>query len=208
MNRNGASPQPAVKPGLGLFGAAVAVLLAASAGCSTSTNAPGPTSTSTVHETSSRQSTATSSAQNTAVSPSANPATATASPAFVGHWHVHGATMDISPTTATITANNGPCGPGLQGMCHETDTLTVASGDSAQLTLKVTAVIYADSSGASAANRPPGPQTTVGDTLQLTSQAPGLLKATILQGFPAWVGGNPYWCGEGISQSDAKRCGA
>ena len=93
-------------------------------------------------------------------------------------------------------------------MCHETDALTVASGDSAQLTLKVTAVTYADSSGASAPNPSSGPQTAVGDTLQLTPQAPGLLKATILQGFPGWVGGNPYWCGQGVSPSDAKRCGA
>jgi len=86
--------------------------------------------------------------------------------------------------------------------------LTVASGDSAQLTLNVTAVTYADSSGASAPNPSSGPQTAVGDTLQLTLQAPGLLKATILQGFPGWVGGNPYWCGQGVSPSDAKRCGA
>lgn len=208
MNRDGASPQPKVKPGLGLCVAALTVLLAASAGCSTSTNAPGPASTSAVHETSSPQSTVASSPQSTTVSTGANPATATAGPTFVGHWHVHGATMDIAPTTATITANNGPCGPGLPGMCHETDTLTVASADSTQLTLKVTAVAYADSTGASAPIRPPGPQTTVGDTLQLTFQAPGLLKATILQGFPAWVGGNPYWCGQGISPPDAKRCGA
>jgi len=146
--------------------------------------------------------------QSTTVSPSPSPAAATAGPTFVGHWHVHGATMDISPTTATITANNGPCGAGAQGMCHETDTLAVTSGDSTQLTLKVTAVTYADSSGASAPNRPPGPQTVAGDSLQLISQAPGLLKATILQGFPAWVGGNPYWCGQGVSPSDAKHCGA
>jgi hypothetical protein len=200
MNRHGASPQPAVKPGHGLFVAAVVGIVAASAGCSTSTNAPSSVSTPTVHETTS--------AQSTVAGPSTNPATATANPTFVGHWHVHGATMDINPATATIVASNGPCGPGAQGMCHETDTLTVTSGDSAQLTLKVTAVTFADSSGASARNPPPGPQTAVGDTLQLTPQAPGLLKATILQGFPGWVGGNPYWCGQGISPSDAKRCGA
>jgi hypothetical protein len=200
MNRDGASPQPAVKPGPGLFVAAVMGLVAASAGCSTSTNTPTPASTPTVHETTSPQS--------TVIGPNANPATATANPTFVGHWHVHGATMDISPATATIVASNGPCGPGAQGMCHETDTLTVSSGDSAQLTLKVTAVTYADSSGASAPNPSPGPPTAVGDTLQLTPQAPGLLKATILRGFPAWVGGNPYWCGQGVSPSDAKRCGA
>ena len=200
MNRDGASPRPAVKPGPGLFVAAVVGIVAASAGCSTRTNTPSPASAPTVHETTP--------AQSTVAGPSANPATATADPTFVGHWHVHGATMDISPATATIVANNGPCGPGSQGMCHETNALTVASGDSAQLTLNVTAVTYADSSGASAPNPSSGPQTAVGDTLQLTLQAPGLLKATILQGFPGWVGGNPYWCGQGVSPSDAKRCGA
>jgi hypothetical protein len=194
MIRGGSSAQPIVEPGLGLakpgvgfFVAVVVGLLAASAGCSTSTNStstatPSPVSTTTVQE--------------------------TANPVFVGHWHVHDATMDISPATATIVANSGPCGPGAQGMCHETDTLTVASGDSTQLTLKVTAVAFADSTGANAPNPSPGPQTTVGDTLQLAPQAPGLLKATILQGFPAWVGGNPYWCGQGVSPSDAQQCGA
>jgi hypothetical protein len=200
MDRDCASPQPVVKPGLGLFVAAVAVFIAASAGCSRSTNPSGPVSTPSVHETSS--------AQSTVASPNANPTTATANPTFVGKWHVHGSTMDIGPTTATIVASTGPCGPGAHGMCHETDTLTVVSGDSTQLTLKVTAVAYADGSGASVPNPPLGPQNAVGDTVQLTSQAPGLLKATILQGFPAWVGGNPYWCGQGVSQSDAKRCGA
>jgi hypothetical protein len=198
MHRDGASPQPACAPARGLFVATVAVLVAA--GCSTSTNTRCPANTSSRHETSSPHS--------TTVSPSASPAAATAGPTFVGHWHVHGATIDISPTTATINANIGPCGAGAQGMCHETDTLAVTSGDSTQLTLRVTAVTYADSSGASAPNRSPGPQTVAGDSLQLTSQAPGLLKATILQGFPAWVGGNPYWCGQGISPSDAKHCGA
>jgi hypothetical protein len=205
-----AEPHPAVKAGLRLFIAAAVVLVAASAGCSKNTNAPatstpgtgapGTASTSTAPETSS--------VQSTAVSLSATPAAATAGPVFVGNWHVHGATMEITPTTATITASNGACGPGTRGICSETDTLTVATGGSTQLMLKVTAVTYQDSSGANAPNPPPGPQTAVGDTLQLTSQAPGLLKATILQGFPGWVGGNPYWCGQGISQSDARRCGA
>ena len=205
-----APPHPAVKAGLGFCIATAVVLVAASAGCSKSTNAPvtstpgtsapSTASTSTVVETSS--------AQSTTVSSSATPAAATASPVFVGHWHVHGATLEISPTTATIAVSKGSCGAGTQGICSETDTLTVATGGSTQLTLKVTAVTYKDSSGTDAPNPPPGPQTAVGDTLQLTSQAPGLLKTTILQGFPGWVGGNPYWCGQGISPSDARRCGA
>jgi hypothetical protein len=93
-------------------------------------------------------------------------------------------------------------------MCHETDTLTVASSDNTRLTLTVTAVSYADNNGASASNPSPGSSTAVGDSLELTPQAPGLLKATIVRGFPGWVGGNPYWCGQGVSPSDAKLCGA
>ena len=88
----------------GLFIATVVGLIrAASTGCSTSANTPSPVSTSIVHETTSPQ--------TAVVGPDANPPTATANPTFVGHWHVHGATMDISPATATIIANNGPCGP-------------------------------------------------------------------------------------------------
>src|SRR5262249_41720166 len=136
------------------------------------------------------------------------PATATAGPTFMGHWHVHGATMEIGAATATIVASAGMCGPGAQDMCHETDTLTVASSDNTRLTMTVTAVSYADNNGASASNPSPGSSTAVGDSLELTPHAPGLLKATILHGFPAWVGGNPYWCGQGVSPSDAKRCGA
>ena len=88
----------------GLFIATVVGLVAASTGCSTSANTPSPVSTSIVHETTSPQ--------TAVVGPNANPPTAVmANPTFVGHWHVHGATMDISPVTATIIANNGPCGP-------------------------------------------------------------------------------------------------
>jgi hypothetical protein len=116
--------------------------------------------------------------------------------------------MDIGATTATIVASSGPCGPGAQGMCHETDTLSVTSSDNSRLTLTVTAVAYADKNGTSASNPSPGSSTAVGDSLELKPQAPGLLKATILHGFPAWVGGNPYWCGQGIGPSDAKLCGA
>jgi hypothetical protein len=132
----------------------------------------------------------------------------TPQPPFLGHWHVHDATMDITPTAATILASLGPCSAGSQVFCSETDTLTPASGDDTQLTLQVTAVNYRDSTGADVPNPEPGPGTAVGDSLRLTVQAPGLLKATILRGFPGWVGGNPYWCGAGISQADAAQCGA
>ena len=137
--------------------------------------------------------------------------TATASARFVGHWHVHDATLDITPTTATIVSSlgMGPCSAGPQAACSETDTLGVVSGDDTQLTLTVTGVSYGLHNGQTTSVNPsPGPSTAVGDSIQLVWQAPGLLKATVLKGFPGWQGGNPYWCGAGVSQSDQERCGA
>ena len=206
-----AAPQPGVPPRLWLAVAAVVGVVAALAGCSTTVNKPsaGTTSSSLASPTGTTTAASGNTPTQSAVSnPAMSPATATASATFVGHWHVHGAMMDISPTSATIVTSVGPCSPGAQRMCEQTDTLAVVSGDNTQLTLVVTAVNYADNTGAPATNPSPGPSTAVGDSLRLVSQAPGLLKATILHGFPEWLGGNPYWCGQGISQSDAKRCGA
>jgi hypothetical protein len=136
---------------------------------------------------------------------------ATAGARFVGHWQVHDATLDITPTTATIVESlgMGPCSAGPQAACSETDTLGVVSGDDTQLTLTVTGVSYGLHNGQTTSVNPStGPSTAVGDSIQLVWQAPGLLKATVLKGFPGWQGGNPYWCGAGVSQSDRERCGA
>jgi hypothetical protein len=94
-------------------------------------------------------------------------------------------------------------------MCSETDDLTASpSSDGTTLTLVVTAVNYAAGSGASVPNPNPASATAVGDSMKLVLQAPGLMKRTELHGFPGWQGGNPYFCGAGISQSNAKLCGA
>jgi hypothetical protein len=94
-------------------------------------------------------------------------------------------------------------------MCGETDQLTATpSSDGTILTLVVTAVSYANGSGASVPNPNPASSTAVGDSMRLVLQAPGLLKRTELHGFSGWQGGNPYWCGPGISQSNTKLCGA
>jgi hypothetical protein len=131
--------------------------------------------------------------------------TATASAAFVGPWHVHGADLDITPTTATLRFRWYQCKPGSQRVCHETDNLAVVAGDDKQLTLQVTAVSYTDDTGASV---PEPDLPAIGDSMRLDWQAPGLLKTTILHGFPGSDGGNPYWCGAGISQANQKLCGA
>jgi hypothetical protein len=86
--------------------------------------------------------------------------------------------------------------------------MAVQGGDDTQLTLVVTAVSYEDAAGATVPNPDPGPSTAVGDTTQLAWQAPGLLKQTVLHGFPGWQGGNPYWCGDGVSEIDSRLCGA
>jgi hypothetical protein len=128
---------------------------------------------------------------------------------FVGQWQVHGESLGISATTATLTVNLGPCPATAQGLCHETDTLSAGlSPDGTALILRVVGVTYADDSGAAVPDPGPGPPTAVGDTLQLVQVAPGLLRRTVLRGFPGMAGGNPYWCGPGVSPSNAKLCGA
>lgn len=132
--------------------------------------------------------------------------TGTTSATFLGQWHVHGSTMDITATSVTIVTSS--CPMNRPSECAETDTLTVVSGDDKQLTLRVVAVRF---SAGAVENQPApseGQATAAGDSLQLAYQAPGLLKTTILHGFPEWVGGNPYWCGANVSASDANKCGA
>ena len=136
---------------------------------------------------------------------------ATASARFVGEWHVHDSSLNIAPTTAalTVSAGMGPCMQDPKSPCSETNQLAVTSGNDTQLTLTVTGVSYTFNDFQTATVNPsPGPSTAVGDSIQLEWQAPGLLKATVLKGFPGILGGNPYWCGAGISQSDAQKCGA
>jgi hypothetical protein len=177
---------------VGLVTAATVVLTLAAAGCSKNgTVGPGPGNPS---------------------SPSSSTApSATASARFVGQWHVHDASLNISPTTATLIASlgAGACTDNAQAPCSETDQLAVVSGNDTQLTLSVTGVSYTLHGGQNtSANPTTGPSTAVGDSIQLVWRAPGLLERTALKGFPGWQGGNPYWCGAGISQSDAEKCGA
>jgi hypothetical protein len=144
-------------------------------------------------------------------SSSAAPSAATASAPFLGQWHVHDGSLDITPTTATINSSPGagPCMQNPQIACAEADTLAVDSQTGTELTLTVTAVSYKLSNGqTTSVSGNPGPSTAVGDSVQLVWQRQGLLKQTVLKGFPGWQGGNPYWCGAGISPSDQQLCGA
>jgi hypothetical protein len=184
--------------------AAAGIVAVGLVGCS---QAPSPSTTPST--TASAPITASAAPGNTS-SPSGSTApspTATASARFVGGWHVHGAHLDIAATAAKIVARQASCIVGAQHFCSETDTLAVVAGDDTQVTLAVTAVSYTDNTGATVPPNP-GQSTAVGDSMQLLWQAPGLLKTTILHGFPGWAGGNPYWCGPGISQINLQLCGA
>ena len=185
-----------VKSGLAI--AIAGVVTVAAAGCSKNTSGTGTSSTTGAPS-------STSSGPTGSSSPSG-----TASARFVGHWQRHVSTLDITATTATLFAglDMGPCSQG-QAACSETDTLGVVSGDDTQLTVAVTAVSYGLKNGQTTSVNPsPGPSTAVGDSIQLVPQAPGLLKQTVLKGFPGWQGGDLYWCGAGVSPSDQQRCGA
>ena len=177
--------------------AAAVIVTAAATACSTTTSRTGTSPT-----------TATTSNSGSSSSPSGS---ATAGVPFVGHWHTHGANLHITATTATINATSGmgPCMRNPQLSCSQTYTLGVVSSNDKQLTLTVTAVSFHLRTGQTTTVNPnPDPATAVGDSMQLVWQAPGLLKATLLHGFPDWQGGNPYWCGEGINESNKTRCGA
>jgi len=185
-----------VKSGLAI--AAAALVTVAATGCSKNTPSTGASST-----TSATPSPAVSTVTSTAS------ATATAGAHFVGHWQRHQSTLDSTPTTATLFAGlgNGPCSQGTAA-CSEIDTLAVVAGDDNQLTLAVTAVNYGLKDNTTVSVNPsPGPSTAVGDSIQLVLQAPGLLKQTVVKGFPGWEG-DLYWCGAGVSPADGVRCGA
>lgn len=190
----------------GLVIAVAGIVTLAAAGCSKNTSGTGSSSTTGAPSSPPVASTASASSGPTgSISPSG-----TASARFVGHWQRHVSTLDITATTATLFAglDVGPCSQG-QAACSEIDTLGVVSGDDTQLTLAVTAVSYGLKNGQTTSVNPsPGPSTAVGDSIQLVSQAPGLLKQTVLKGFPGWQGGDLYWCGAGVSPSDQQRCGA
>jgi hypothetical protein len=191
--------------------AAALIVVAGLAGCSKSTPNASPSSSSTMASGSAPASGTPENTSNpsTTSSSTATSATVTASAGFVGQWHVHGSTLDIAATTATmvVTHGMGQCSLGAHHVCSETDALAVLSGDNAHLTLGVTAVNYTDNTGASIPNPAADSSTAVGDSIQLLLQAPGLLRGTVLHGFPGMSGGNPYWCSSGVSQSNAKLCG-
>jgi len=127
---------------------------------------------------------------------------------FVGHWYVHGALLDIDPTTARLTA-----GCGLPDRsCIETFTLTLSpSHDGRRLEAEITNVGYTDpSTGQSVPNPDPGEPTGVGNTSYFKFVAPHLLKETSLHSSDTNedLYGNPYWCGDGLDPSLREHCGA
>jgi hypothetical protein len=205
MRELGASSRRRGKSGAALATAATMIVTMAAAGCSKNSSGTGASSTAAA------TGTASPGPGNPSSPSSSTVPSATASARFVGQWHVHDASLNITPTTATLIASLGigTCAENAQAPCSETDQLAVVSGNDTQLTLSVTGVSYTLHGGQKTSVDPTtGPSTAAGDSIQLVWQAPGLLKRTALNGFPGWQGGNPYWCGAGISQSDAEKCGA
>jgi hypothetical protein len=99
------------------------------------------------------------------------------------------------------------CSQGLAA-CSENDTLAVTSGDDTQLTLTVTAVSYKMKDGQTTPVNPgPDPSTAVGDSIHLVWRPPGLLKQTVVKGFPGWTDGID-WCGGAGSPDEKAGCGA
>ena len=126
---------------------------------------------------------------------------------FVGHWHVHGALLDIDPTTARMTVScTRPDQP-----CIETFTLKVSlSPDGRRLDAEITNDTYTDpSTGQPVPNPDPGELSLVGDRSYFEFVAPHLLKQTFLHSRAPNVDefGNPYWCGEGLDPSLDNHCG-
>ena len=188
----------AAKSGSVVAIATTVIVTVAAAGCSKNTSGTGMSSTTIT----------TSSGPTSQTAPSATPS-AMASAHFVGHWQRHASTLDITPTTARLFAglDMGACSRG-EAACSEIDTLAVTSGDDTHLILTVTGVSYAMKDGQTTSVNPsPGPATAVGDSIQLVWRPPGVLKQTVVKGFPGWRG-DLDWCGTAGSPSDQQGCGA
>jgi hypothetical protein len=126
---------------------------------------------------------------------------------FLGHWHVHGALLDIDPRTARLTVDcSRPDQP-----CIETFTLTLSlSHDGRRLDAEITDDSYTEpSTGKPVPNPDPGLPTEVGSTSYFEFVAPHLLKETFLHSNDTTDDdfGNPYWCGERLDPSLSDHCG-
>jgi len=126
---------------------------------------------------------------------------------FVGHWHVHGALLDIDdPTTARLTVDCHRPQP-----CIETFTLALSlSHDGRRLDAEITDDSYTDpSTGQPVPNPDPGEPTEVGSTSYFEFVAPHLLKETSLHGSDTTYDdfGNPYWCGDHLDPLLSDHCG-
>lgn len=125
---------------------------------------------------------------------------------FVGQWHVHGALLDIDPTTARLTVDcSRPDQP-----CIETFTMRLSlSHDGRRLDAEITSDTYRDPrTGQPVPNPDPGEPSVVGDRSYFEFVAPHLLKQTFLHSSDADDDfGNPYWCGDGLDPSLSDHCG-
>jgi len=129
---------------------------------------------------------------------------------FVGHWSVHGAQMEIvNPTQGTIRYRDY-CGPRPGEECLATESIRfVVSLDGKRLYGRAENISWTVD-GAKVAPPDGDTYSGVGDRFWLEFVAPHLLKrGQIFVTDPGtYGGGNPFWCGEGLSDEYGYYCGA
>ncbi len=128
-------------------------------------------------------------------------------PVFVGEWYVHGGQMVIESGGQGRISYSSPCGPDNTQRCRDTTRFRYETSPGGQeLSATVTETQFLSESGVDLARM--GEYYTaysVGDTFELRSAAPHLLKTIRQSGGPS---GNPYWCQSGVSKTDGHNCGA
>jgi hypothetical protein len=132
---------------------------------------------------------------------------------FIGHWFVHGSTLDItSATEATETVASGfDCTPAREDWCLEKDRLSLElAPDGESVTATIVGIDYVNgTTGAKFSSPFPGASQAVGDSVRLEFVAPHLMKATVIKrqlGTENY--GNAHWCQDGIAPNLRDLCGA
>lgn len=141
--------------------------------------------------------------------PASRPTPQPAWGSFLGHWYVHGGTLDILSSRAGVTGDPHGC----DNDCLAQYTLRLETRrQGARLRATVTRVDYIGNDG-KAVRRPntgpgvrPGDVYRVGDWFELEFVEPHLLMSlafhdTVPTLDPGFGFGNPYWCGEHLSEA-------
>jgi hypothetical protein len=138
------------------------------------------------------------------VPPTTTRAVAKHQESFVGHWQVHGGTLDIRSNGSAIEDFN--CGGQV---CDEMLRLAlVRSPNGRRLIATIKSISYTNEHGRRIANPDPAESESVGDVFSLEFVAPQLMKTTLMTSNRSLRRGNPYWCGADLAASLQHFCGA